>query len=647
MRSSAILLVLLVGCPPGPVGHRRWECVWEGEARPEHLFQVGCEADFDALAGEPLTPFFGNTDSVKWVIDLHEGNLTYFFDSARWRLHYDFCLATLDRPDDRIPSHSAFNQREYFSEDRRFLLGTIEHYRALDVYAIEFAAGDEITNAQIVEAYRAVARQAYFGEALKFRPVSRAQDERTRDLDIPRIGYDEIFEGQTYQPLQSGETYGWIRIVRDGGLEDAGLGARDIAVLGSVPNDIAVVAGLVTSEFQAPLSHVNVLSHTRGTPNMALVGAQADDRFAENADQLVHLVVDAQDFVVEPATLEEAEPFWEARRPSTPFAPPFDTTVRELQDAEDVGVDDVARVGAKAANFGELTAIVLVAPYVPEGFAIPVVWYLEHVERAGLSGEIEDMLSDEQFATDLATRRERLAALRDAIEAAPVDPELVGELQEKIADKYEDNPPLRFRSSSNAEDLAGFSGAGLYTSRTGQVGDQGDPIEDAIRAVWASLWNDRAYEERDYYRIVHASCAMGILVHPSHPDEAVNGVAITTNPFSRGRPAYFVNSQLGEVSVVDSSAIPEQLLYYTWYPEPQIEYLSRSSLTDGDVLGQGELADVADALGSIHDHFFPLYAGVGTDLYNFGMDVEFKLDGDDRHLVIKQARPYYVDPVGL
>jgi hypothetical protein len=44
-------------------------------------------------------------------------------------------------------------------------------------------------------------------------------------------------------------------------------------VLDQAPNDISVVQGLITQEFQTPLSHVNVLSQNRHTPNMGLRGA--------------------------------------------------------------------------------------------------------------------------------------------------------------------------------------------------------------------------------------------------------------------------------------------------------------------------------------------------------------------------------------
>ncbi len=57
---------------------------------------------------------------------------------------------------------------------------------------------------------------------------------------------------------------------------------------------------------------------------------------------------------------------------------------------------------------------------------------------------------------------------------------------------------MRFRSSTNAEDLGNFTGAGLYDSKSGDPSDERYPVEDALREVWASIWYFRAFEERTY-----------------------------------------------------------------------------------------------------------------------------------------------------
>ena len=67
--------------------------------------------------------------------------------------------------------------------------------------------------------------------------------------------------------------------------------------------------------------------------------------------------------------------------------------------------------------------------------------------------------------------------------------------------------------------------------------------------------------------------------------------------------------------------------------------LGDSSLTEERVLSEDEIADAACVLKAIHDHFEPLIDPEGETRW-FAMDIEFKLLGAARVLLVKQARPY-------
>jgi hypothetical protein len=488
---------------------------------------------------------------------------------------------------------------------------------------------------------------AFFGDELAFHPTSLEQEARAAELPgrVRVVTTEDIYRGATYQPLNLGETVAQVRLVRAADLDTEYVSPREIAVLDRVPNDISVVAAVVTEEFQTPLSHVNVLSQERGTPNMGLRGAR--DRFAPLAGRWVRLTVGAFEWTAEEVSHEEADRWWADHRPEPVQVPTPDDSVTGLPDVDDLTVADLPAVGGKAAQFGELRRVAAEhgdVVVVRDGFAIPVHYYLDFAAANGFDAEIAEMLADERFRSDGTYRRERLAQLEAAMRAAPLDPAFLAELEERITAEF-GATRMRFRSSSTAEDLARFAGAGLYTSASGAVGSAEDPVADAVREVWASLWRFRAFEERDYAGIDHTRVAMGILVHPTYLDETAQGVAITANlfdPGAGGEDAFYINVQQGDVSVVqppESGIVADELLYFFFHNNQPATYFTHSSLVaDGEtVLSRAELFQLGSALWAVRRHFESIYEpppGFGQ----LPLDVEFERVGGVVEL--KQARPH-------
>jgi pyruvate, water dikinase len=433
-----------------------------------------------------------------------------------------------------------------------------------------------------------------------------------------------------------------VRLVSADDLETEYVSPREIAVLDRVPNDISVVAAVVTEEFQTPLSHVNVLSQERGTPNMALRAAQ--EQLAAYDGRWVRLTVGAFDWSIEEATQEEADAWWEANRPEPVAVTPFDRAPRQFLDVDVIGIGDLPVVGGKAAQFGELRNVEEESLHVRGGFAIPVVHYLEFLEQNGLDERIAAMLADAEFRADGNLRRARLAELEADMRAAPVDPDFLAALTWRIASEF-GSTRMRFRSSSTAEDLTGFAGAGLYTSASGAAFSSEDPIEDAVRTVWASFWRFRAFEERAYFGIDHTEVAMAVLVHPAYTDETAQGVAITANLFDpgpTGEDAFYVNVQWGDVSVVQppsSGIVADQLLYFYFHNTQPATYFTHSSLTPAGepVLTRRQLFDLGRSLDAIRDHFASFH-DPPPGFARLPLDVEFERVGE--RIEIKQARPH-------
>jgi hypothetical protein len=507
----------------------------------------------------------------------------------------------------------------------------------------------------IEEAFRLVAEHSYVGRELYFHPTSQAVEQVARDLpeDIPVITTDDLFKGIDYQPLNPAVSIGQLRFINAADLETEIVGFRDIVVLDHVPNDISVTQGIITAEFQTPLSHINVLSQNRGTPNMALRNATENEDLRALEGKWVRLSVELSDYEIEEVTSEEADEWWEANKPSQVQVPGLDLTQTELTDIEDLvdpEADDLlAQIksatrafGGKAANYAGLAHIDGLP--VPKAFAIPVHFYMQFMEQHGFDQRVGELLQDESFVNDAEIRQLELEALREDMEIAPLDPDFEDALIAKLDAEYPDTR-MRFRSSTNAEDLDGFTGAGLYTSKSAEVSSDEDPPRDAIRRVWASVWFFRAFEERSYRSIDHLAVGMALLVHHSFPDEEANGVALTGNPFDKTgvSPAFYVNVQYGEASVVqpETGISTDEFLYFYDLPNQPVTYYSESNLVapGTHVLSNAQIQQLGRALDSIRTFFAPAYQQNPW----WAMDVEFKFDaepGQTPQLFVKQARPF-------
>lgn len=650
MRWPAFALVMLVSCSPlgaglDPVPGRSLRAAPD-VPRLEHAHRIDDEATWRRLAARPDDLVVAQTEVVKLLIDLQDGERIWFVDTVRWPVHYDFArrfLSTSERP---VEAHDAFNQWQYRTPDRRFVLASLVHYLEPDIWTLELIAGDNLEGERVLRAFEHVRSAVFFGDRMRYRPLSQLHDERiapVRDR-LPIATTEEVFAGVRYQPLTRGIAYGTLRFV-EGPLEPSSVRPDQILVLGELPDEVPVCAGIVSAQGQAPLGHLALLAATRGTPNMSLRGAMSDPALRALEGRLVRLEVRSQMHLVREASREEAERAWAVRRPARASIPPLDASARELREVASLRKTDASTVGAKAANLGEVCAIVP-AVRTPGGFAIPFAHYLAHLERSGAAAELARLRRSEAFQTDARERARGLAAVRATIERAPVDASLLSELRARVA-AFPGQPRVIFRSSTNAEDLPGFTGAGLYRSLVVPGGATEAQIADALRGVYASVWLEGAYEEREWYRVDHGRVAMGVLVQPFVDGAAVNAVAITANPFSRYRPAVFVNAQVlgGSVTGASGDEIPEQHLVYTYTSPPEPERISRSSRTGGEpVMSEAELVSLSHVLRRIHERFLPTVpvheALTGTERQ--AVDVELLLAGPDREIVILQARPFTV-----
>jgi hypothetical protein len=598
-------------------------------------------------------------ESVEFVIDMQGGDVVTFLNAKDWDLHYTFVreviqgLPHLDRcdPVQRQLYNQGwfeFSNTEYFQVDgRRYLLGTLVRHAGSEYSTVEFAAGDTISPAQMRRAFFTVMKNVSDPRVWLIRPTEPDQIQRLRAIEgtVPAVGPNAPFRDVTFQSLTPGLGFGTLKFVRADEIRTTPLGPRDIVVTDQVPNDIPLIGGLITEAFQTPLAHVNILSRGRGTPNMALRDARNDPRLAPYFGELVKVDVDSTNFTIAPAEPDEALAFWESRKPSgEPLRPRLDTETRGVVALESRGLADIPSIGGKAAQVAELLRVPFCAgpvsvPHRP--FAIPMVHSLEHYEKSGARALLDELMNDSRFLADPLVRKRGLARVRELVTSTPVDRSLLRQVESAIGSRWVAEP-LRFRSSSNTEDLPGFSGAGLYTSEGVDAEDIDGGVEDAIRTVWASLFLQRGFDEREYYRVDQHAVAMAVLVHPAYHSERVNGVAVSRDALEPTRgDRYYINAQLGEALVTNPApGIDSDEITYDPYRPPYAMYHSHSTFTPNTpVMTQAELAFLSCNLAALNQYFRPRLDPEQKNPW-FAVDIEFKLMGPARELVIKQSRGY-------
>ncbi len=449
---------------------------------------------------------------------------------------------------------------------------------------------------------------------------------------------EDIAPESDFSSLNEAEGYGFLRIMD---LEESP-NPRDVVIYDALPNELPRVAGIITTVPQTPLSHVNLRAVQDGVPN-AYIGDAYRSHINSFVGKYIRYEVTKYDYSIRVATRAEIDAHFASSRPGKKQTPQRDLTVTEITPLGEIGFENWKAFGVKAANVAVLGTFDFPEGTVPDGFAVPFYFYDEFMKHNGFYDDIKEMLADAGFQADLGVQESKLKKLRKAIKKGKT-PQWITDALTEMNELFPEGTNRRYRSSTNNEDLPGFNGAGLYDSKTQKPKEDEEDIAKSLKQVYASLWNFRAFTERDFHRIDHLAAAMGVLVHPNYSDELANGVAVSFNPVYSGiRDGwYYVNTQLGEdlVTNPDALSVPEEILL-----NPAGGYFvlrTSNQKPPGQLLmSNDQLDQLRRHLAVIHKKFAELY-NPGSD-EDFAMEIEFKITSENV-LAIKQARPWVFGP---
>lgn len=540
--AAALLAALAVARPAGAAGQRVW------------LKAIPDEATWKSYSKTVASDRFS-----KCIIDVKTNDI-YFFDVNLFNIHADFVLGVLLKQAWTSDNVREYN-KNYEREKPKFILCYVTHHLKVNRWTFSFWEGDKIGPDDVIRTRNRLAG-AFFIKNIAFRPDSPMQQKVAAEVarrGIKTITNDELYKASEFQAFTRGRAVGRLRVVPAGApYESLTFERHDIVLLQDSYPDITPVAGILATAFSTPLSHVNLRAGAWRIPNAG--DKKARDKYARLDGKVVFYEVTDTGLTLREATpaeiAEHENAIAKTRHVDLPEA---DTASPRLAMLTRMRARSVATYGTKSANLGEVVTSNLPGVAIPPGFGVPFAYYVRHMKQHRLDARVEAMLADARFRSDAAWRKPALEALRKAIVAAPIDPAVLDMIYKRVQLKL-GGRGVFVRSSTNSEDLPGFNGAGLYDTVANVVGKKA--IGEAIKTVWASLWNLRAVDEREAFGIDHRQVYSGVLIQVGVNATAA-GVLVTRNLWdTTDDNGFTINAKWGlGMRVVEGQRVPEQIIF--------------------------------------------------------------------------------------
>ncbi|QIZ76404.1 phosphoenolpyruvate synthase [Ferrimonas lipolytica] len=325
---------------------------------------------------------------------------------------------------------------------------------------------------------------------------------------------------------------------------------------------------------------------------------------------------------------------------------------------QELGMNDVNRVGGKNASLGEMISnLANAGVQVPGGFATTSDAFNEFLEQSGLNEKIYTVL-DKLDVDDVNALAEAGKNIRQWIIDTPFQGDLNRAIEESYAELSADGSEevsFAVRSSATAEDMPDASFAGQQETFLNVRGIAA--VKLAIHHVYASLFNDRAISYRVHQGYDHRGVALSAGVQRMvRSDKSSSGVLFSIDTESGFEDVVFITSAygLGEM-VVQGAVNPDE--FYVHKPTMAQGHNSIVRRNLGSKLIQmvysgdeahGKQVEIIDVPTEMTSKFsitdeevmeLAKQAVIIEKHYGRPMDIEWAKDGLDGKLYIVQARP--------
>jgi len=659
---------------------------------PEEAVELPAHASWKEQVRFPDDPFlsptsFVNTPPPRWVkflVFTGEPTRVVFQDVNAYPFHFDFAV-------ERVPMFGGLAPEDFdaltlYHEGKRAILGAL-HYapegRVREV-GVELVGRDAYPP-EVVEVVLDLVRDAVTvldgpAPALFYFPTYDQLASVEADLAYYEALGVAVSSPDRWLEGDACLAFGWAvgRLVSvaadelDAAYTSGALGPADIALLDRVPASLPPLAGVISLSSSPTGSSAALRAIGEGTPLVYLTRDESRARAQSLAGGTVALRafgygppgVSACDVglfgletLLDPAHAAQLA----AMQAPKPLAIPSKAAAGALvAPAVDLVADDLPSFGGAAVAFGLLQRAAPAsapAPAVAISFDLWEAALDEALEGAGgtLREIIAGRLEGHTWPPDAAALAADLSFIRDLVLTESVISDAAQATVLAALGAFDPDRPLQVRASTNAADIPGFVDAGLYGSvlacaAPGSAGaepaaadcglppDQSLDLFDALRRVFASLYDDHAFMARLRLGVDEGQVGVGALLHPAAAEDvaAAGAVLYREQGFSR-ELAVAVQRGAEGVRVPAPGAVPEVALGYI-YSFGTYFFFERPS--NQVVLGETVLAWDSDylALAGVLAAVAQGYAAGLPAGAHFMLDFDFSADAKGA-LGVHRVRP--------
>ena len=692
MRSthvSALWLVLLLSaCPTAPAPDAGLDAGTDaghdgGTVRPDAgqpdagPITITPHASWKNRISVPDDAFANANSSVRWVkftVLVGDPTKVYFQNSRDYPLHAPFAIERLD-PFVGL-SVAQFDALSLHAAGQQAITGAVLMSASANEVGVQLVRLDAYAQEDVKRLFDLVVAALDGPEGLRafymptFEQVAstRQQQPWLEANGVPVSSVDRWLTGSVCY------AQGWAlgKLVQvaaadiDAAYADGRLTVNDVLLTEAIPAEVPPVAGIVSLSPATPNSHVAILATTLKIP---FIYSPHDADVAALTALVGHQVVltAASDFTgtcgLDVFPVDGLSPAVRAQLLALKVAPSLNLPAKQRRGAYSASTDtlddaDLPYFGGKASHYGVLRRAVPDNSYPAVALSFDV-WDDAMARTVSTGRTLHDEIALQlapvsSWPVDLALMKQRLLAVRSLVVAeASLSPAAQAGVRSALTG-FDPTRGIRFRSSTNVEDTADFTGAGLYDSFTGCLADDDDADQAgpsrcdsskrdergvflALRKVFASFYNDNAYLERLRHGVDEAEVGMAVLVHPSVPDddELANGVVTVTE--SASSRDIDVVTQLGADSVTnpEGGSVPESVHGFhslsRWYFTLR-SGSSRVPLGSWVMNSPTDYEQLGDLVGQVTQ------AWAASAQKPFRLDLEFKKQVPGK-LWLKQVRP--------